>query len=229
MKNGTRIFLVEDDANLAFVIKDNLMQRGCQVTHCSNGKNAQEEFIAFSYQICLVDVMLPLVDGFTVARHIRNMDKQVPILFLTAKDSIEDKRQGFGSGADDYITKPFSFEELFFRIDVFLRRSKNIPEKRPEELRLGTYVYYSQRLLLVHGTNERVLTQREAHILELLYKHANTTLKREEILHHVWGANDYFMGRSLDVFISKLRKYLQDDDSVQIINFHGVGFSLQLH
>jgi len=173
-------------------------------------------------------VMLPYVDGFAVARHIREHDKEVPILFLTAKSMTEDKLEGFKTGADDYITKPFSFEELFYRIEVFLRRRKPLMDTRAGSIAIGAYTFDAAKLSLCCPSEQRTLTQREGIILELLCRHINNTLKREEILNQVWGDDDYFMGRSLDVFISKLRKYLHHDPTVQIINHHGVGFSLRV-
>jgi DNA-binding response OmpR family regulator len=224
-----KILLVEDDANLGFVIKDNLSLKGYEVTLCNDGRQAIDNFKASLYQLCLLDVMLPKADGFAVARHIRAQDKEVPILFLSAKNMTEDKLSGFRTGADDYITKPFSFEELFYRIEVFLRRRKPILDAEHITVRLGQYLFDSEKLTLDCPQCSKTLTQREALILQLLCRHQNNTLKREEILNHVWGNDDYFMGRSLDVFISKLRKYLQYDPSVQIINQHGVGFSLRIN
>jgi DNA-binding response OmpR family regulator len=223
-----KILLVEDDANLAFVVKDSLQLKGYEVTLCGDGKQAIQTFKPASFQVCLVDVMLPYVDGFAVARHIREHDKEVPILFLTAKSMTEDKLEGFKTGADDYITKPFSFEELFYRIEVFLRRRKPLNDTRSGLITIGAYTFDARKLTLCCSSEQRTLTQREGIILELLCRHINNTLKREEILNQVWGDDDYFMGRSLDVFISKLRKYLQHDPSVQILNHHGVGFSLQV-
>jgi DNA-binding response OmpR family regulator len=205
-----KILLVEDDVNLGFVVKDNLQLKGYEVQHCINGKEAIQQFRAGTFQLCLLDVMLPLADGFTVARHIRQSDKEVPILFLTAKSMTEDKLEGFKTGADDYIVKPFSFEELFYRIDVFLRRRKTLVDTRTGLVKLGTYTFDADKYILRCQAEERVLTQRESTILEL------------------WGDDDYFMGRSLDVFISKLRKYLRHDTSVQIQNHHGIGFSLKI-
>lgn len=228
MTTGYKILLVEDDANLGFVVKDNLSLKGYDVTLCVDGKEAMNTFKPSFYQVCLLDVMLPHADGFSVARHIRERDKDVPILFLTAKSMTEDKLEGFRIGADDYITKPFSFEELFYRIEVFIRRRKPLTDTRSGIVAIGDYIFDANKLILTCRKQQRSLTQREGIILELLCRHTNNTLKREEILNQVWGDDDYFMGRSLDVFISKLRKYLQDDPSVQIVNQHGVGFSLRI-
>lgn len=228
MSLNTKILLVEDDPNLGFVVKDNLAVKGYDVTLCADGQEAMQKFKPSLFQVCLLDVMLPKVDGFSVARFIRERDKEVPILFLTAKGMTDDKLEGFRTGADDYITKPFSFDELFYRIEVFLRRRKPLVDTRTDSVAIGQYVFDATRLTLSHPQGQRSLTQREAVILELLCRHRDNTLKREEILNQVWGDDDYFMGRSLDVFISKLRKYLQHDPDVQIVNHHGIGFSLKV-
>jgi DNA-binding response OmpR family regulator len=223
-----QILLVEDDANLGFVVKDNLELKGYHVQLRTNGKEAVEVFKKDTFQLCLLDVMLPQADGFSVARHIRQLDKEVPIIFLTARSMTEDKLEGFRTGADDYITKPFSFEELFCRIEVFISRRKRSTDMRKDSIAIGQYSFDATRFKLRFEKEERILTQRESIILELLCMNTNNVLKREEILNTVWGDDDYFMGRSLDVFISKLRKYLQHDPAVQIVNHHGVGFSLRV-
>jgi DNA-binding response OmpR family regulator len=172
--------------------------------------------------------MLPKKDGFTIAKTIRKKNSQVPILFLTAKSMVEDKLIGFQSGADDYITKPFNLEELVCRIEVFLRRATIVVEGKSEKiLHVGGFAFDPLNLVLRTNSTEKTLTQKEAEVLKLLYQNRDRVLKREEILKHVWGDDDYFMGRSMDVFISKLRKYLKEDPSIQIVNYHGVGFRLE--
>lgn len=171
--------------------------------------------------------MLPKKDGFELARIIRQKNQDVPIIFLTAKAMTDDKLEGFKTGADDYMTKPFSLEELCYRIEVFLKRSKTTGTDSAL-LPLGEYEFDTANFTLRHKNHERTLTSREAQILKQLYMHRDRVLKREEILLAVWGNDDYFLGRSLDVFISKIRKYLKDDPSVQITNFHGVGFKLEI-
>lgn len=225
-----RILLAEDDPSLGFVIKDNLSFKGYDVTLCTDGEAAEQSFQANSYNLCIFDVMLPKKDGFSLARSVRSRNSQVPILFLTAKAMMEDKLQGFSTGADDYITKPFSLEELFCRIEVFLRRSQepDAPVTEEKNFTLGQYLFDYVNLSLRDDASEKKLTQKEADVLRLLYVNRNRVLKREEILKHIWGDDDYFMGRSMDVFISKLRKYLKEDPSVQIVNYHGVGFKLEL-
>jgi len=230
MPLAKRILLAEDDPSLGFVIKDNLAIKGYDVTLCTDGETAEQSFFTDTYNLCIFDVMLPRKDGFSLARSVRSKNSHVPILFLTAKAMMEDKLQGFSTGADDYITKPFSLEELFYRIEVFLRRSQEPEEVVIEEknFTVGRYAFDYTNLSLRHATGEKKLTQKEADVLRLLYVNRTRVLKREEILRHIWGDDDYFMGRSMDVFISKLRKYLKEDPSVQIVNYHGVGFKLDI-
>ncbi len=195
---------------------------------CRDGEEADREIASSLFNLCIFDVMLPRKDGFALAQTVREKNQSVPILFLTAKAMTEDKLQGFRSGGDDYITKPFSLEELFFRVEVFLKRDRIAVPYESDGIVLGSYEFEFSKLLLRQGQSERALTQKEANVLRLLYEHRDRVLKREEILRAVWGDDDYFMGRSLDVFISKLRKYLRDDPSVQIINHHGVGFKIRI-
>lgn len=224
---NTKILLVEDDPNLGFVIKDNLEMKGYQVTLCNDGESGENTFLQSAFDLCILDVMMPRKDGFTVARNIRKKNQQVPILFVTAKSMLEDKVEGFSAGGDDYITKPFSVEELQMRIEVFLRRS-NGRESVETVFELGQFVFDSSNLTLTKGSDTRTLTQKESDVLGLLCKNRDRVLKREEILKAVWGDDDYFLGRSMDVFISKLRKYLKDDPTVQIVNYHGIGFRLEI-
>jgi DNA-binding response OmpR family regulator len=223
---SSKILLVEDDPNLGFVIKDNLEQKGFEVTLCENGLEGEKSFQERLYDLCILDVMMPKQDGFTLAKHIRAKNQQVPILFVTAKSMLEDKIEGFQSGGDDYIVKPFSMEELYLRIGVFLRRSKS--QISNDQFKLGSYSFDFTNYTLRHASGSKILTQKEAEVLKLLCENRDRVLKREEILKAVWGNDDYFMGRSMDVFISKLRKYLKEDSSVEIVNYHGVGFRLQI-
>jgi DNA-binding response OmpR family regulator len=225
-----KILLVEDDPNLGFVIKDTLTQKNFDVTLCADGEQGEKIFSANTFHICLLDVMLPKKDGFSLARAIRNINKDVPILFLTAKSMTEDKLEGFRTGADDYLTKPFSLEELLCRIEVFLRRSTgSITSSEENIFSIGQFVFDYKNLTLKNNDQQKILTQKEAEVLRLLHLHRGRVLKREEILTNVWGDDDYFMGRSMDVFISKLRKYLKEDPAIQIVNYHGVGFKLEQH
>ncbi|AYB31123.1 response regulator transcription factor [Chryseolinea soli] len=227
MSDSKKILLVEDDPNLGFVIKDNLSIKGYDVTLCKDGEEGERSFFAHPYNLCIFDVMLPRKDGFSLARSVREKNKSIPILFLTAKSMMDDKLEGFQAGADDYITKPFSLEELLCRIEVFMRRGAVQPGSDEKRFFLGNFEFDFSNLTLKNHQSEKTLTQKEADVLRLLYLNRERVLKREEILKQVWGDDDYFMGRSLDVFISKLRKYLKDDPTVQIVNYHGVGFKLE--
>ena len=222
-----KILFVEDDPSLGFVIEDNLTLKGYEVTRCADGEVGERAFLNNSFHLCILDVMLPKKDGFALARSIREKNKEVPILFLTAKTMVEDKLIGFQSGGDDFITKPFSLEELFYRIEVFLRRSQGTYSE-DTVFKVGQFQFDPFSFTLRHNDLEKTLTQKEAEVLKLLYRNRDRVLKREEILTHVWGDDDYFMGRSMDVFISKLRKYLRTDPDIQIVNYHGVGFRLEI-
>jgi DNA-binding response OmpR family regulator len=228
--SGKKILLVEDDPNLGFVIQDNLSLKGYDVTLCKDGEEGEATFNQHAFHLCILDVMLPKKDGFTLAKNIRQKNHGVPILFLTAKSMTEDKLAGFQTGADDYITKPFSLDELIYRIEVFIRRSSGQPQQVISDkiFHVGGFSFDPSRLTLKNNASEKTLTQKEAEVLKLLYQNRDRVLKREEILKQVWGDDDYFMGRSMDVFISKLRKYLKDDPAIQIVNYHGVGFRLEV-
>ncbi len=223
---GARILLVEDDPNLGFVIKDNLIHKGYHVTLCVNGEEGLETFLGSAFDVCILDVMMPKKDGFSLAQTIREINKQVPILFITAKAMLEDKIAGFHAGGDDYIVKPFSMEELYLRVEVFLRRSGIVNTETTFAVGKFTFDYHT--FTLQHTSGNKTLTQKEAEVLRLLCSNKERVMKREEILTTVWGDDDYFMGRSLDVFISKLRKYLKEDPRIEIVNYHGVGFRLEV-
>ncbi len=223
-----KILLVEDDPNLGIVIKDNLEDKGYRVNLCTDGKMGLQSFYENKVDLCVFDVMLPKKDGFSLAEEIRQTDQQTPIIFLTAKALQEDRIRGFKIGADDYITKPFSMEEFALRIEAILKRCREIgqrPEDRSEFV-LGNFVFNYNNLNITSNGNKQGLTRKEADILRLLCINQNEVLKREIVLNIIWGNDDYFLGRSLDVFITKLRKYLKEDPSVQIVNIHGVGFKL---
>jgi DNA-binding response OmpR family regulator len=224
--NRKKILLVEDDPSLGFVIRDNLLMKAYDVTCCTDGEAGEHAFDESIFNLCILDVMLPKKDGFALARSIREKNKDVPILFLTAKTMVDDKIKGFQTGADDYITKPFSLEELFYRIEVFLRRTSGTHVE--SVFTVGKFQFDPFSFTLRHNDHEKTLTQKEAEVLKLLYRNRDRILRREEILTHIWGDNDYFMGRSMDVFISKLRKYLRHDPDIQIVNYHGVGFRLEI-
>ncbi|MEM7107423.1 MAG: response regulator transcription factor [Bacteroidota bacterium] len=227
MSSEIAILLVEDDESLGFVVKDNLELRGFKVDWVKNGQEGLNFYKKKDYSVCLLDVMLPEKDGFHLATDIREVDQQTPILFLTARAMQEDKLDGFRSGGDDYITKPFSMEELVFRINVFLKRTKR--QTSLTKYQLGDFIFDYDNLQLIKSGVGQTLTQKEADVLKYFADHTGKLVKRESILKAIWGEDDYFMGRSLDVFISKLRGYLKKDTSVEIANFHGVGFKLITH
>ncbi len=223
------LLYVEDDESLSFVTKDNLELQGFEVTHCADGKHAMETIKNHQYDLCILDVMLPDFDGFMIAQEIRKFDKQVPILFLTARSLKEDKIHGLRLGGDDYITKPFSIEELILKVQIFLKRRNVIgdTDAKSTEYDLGKYLFDYKNLELKVGEEAKKLTQKEADLLRFFIRNKNEVLKRSDILESLWGEDDYFMGRSLDVFISRLRKYLKEDTSLKIENIHGVGFRLK--
>ncbi|MBK8827743.1 MAG: response regulator transcription factor [Saprospiraceae bacterium] len=225
MSEKSRILYVEDDETLSFVTKDNLELNGYKVDHCMDGESAVETFFYNSYDLCILDVMLPKMDGFAVAEKIRATDPNVPILFLTAKSMKEDRIHGLKLGADDYITKPFSIEELILKIEVFLRR-KYVTVSVNDQYKIGLYNFDYRNLTLSLQSDHRSLTQKEADLLKMLLDHKNNVVKRSLILEKLWGEDDYFLGRSMDVFISRLRKYLSGDDKIKLDNIHGVGFKL---
>ena len=225
MSEKSRILYVEDDETLSFVTKDNLELNGYKVDHCMDGESAVETFFHNSYDLCILDVMLPKMDGFAVAEKIRATDPNVPILFLTAKSMKEDRIHGLKLGADDYITKPFSIEELILKIEVFLRR-KYVTVSVNDQYKIGLYNFDYPNLTLSLQSDHRSLTQKEADLLKMLLDHKNNVVKRSLILEKLWGEDDYFLGRSMDVFISRLRKYLSGDDKIKLDNIHGVGFKL---
>ncbi len=224
-----KILLAEDDTSLGFVIADQLRSEGYQVTLCSNGVEAYQRFNEDKFNICILDVMMPKKDGFTLADDIRKLNSEIPIIFLTAKSMMEDKAKGFDVGGDDYLTKPFSFEELHMRIKALLKRVNIVVgDVEEKEIKLGSYIFDVENYRLIHPKFEKTLTKKEAQILRMLCKFKNQVAPREVILNAVWGQDDYFVGRSLDVFITKLRKYLKEDESVQVTNIHGIGFKLEL-
>jgi DNA-binding response OmpR family regulator len=228
MADKIKILLVEDDYNLGFVIQDKLKEQGFDVHLCTDGVEGLKRFGEHPFQMCIFDVMMPKKDGFTLARDIRKVNKNVPILFLTAKNQTEDRIEGFKAGGDDYLTKPFSTEEFLLRVQAILKRVNLVKEEvAPKDLGIGTIVFDTENFVLRYANGEKQnLTKKEAKILQLLVQHTNKVLPRDIVLNSVWGQDDYFVGRSLDVFITKLRKYLKEDENVAISNIHGVGFKL---
>lgn len=236
MKNETEsptkgtLLLVEDDENLGFVVQDALNRKGYTVHLFRDGKEGLQHFNRNIYDLCLIDVMLPNKDGLSLAHDIRLTDIRIPIIFLTAKSQTEDRIAGFKAGGDDYITKPFSQEELLLRIEAILRRTKGKgdADRNRDVFQMGDFTFDDRNKTLTHPNEERRLTKKEAAVLKLLCMHMDQVLPRELLLNMVWGDDSYFLGRSLDVFISRLRKYLQLDERVRIVNVHGVGFKMQV-
>lgn len=224
MNGSIKILVAEDDLQLGFIIKDNLEEAGFEVINCPDGETAWEQFQKRSPDICVLDVNMPNRDGFSVAKKIRQKSDVVPILFLTAKSMEEDKLKGFAVGGDDYITKPFSMKELLSRIQVFLRRTRMLLDQTSEAYTLGNTRFLPAELLLLKGDEKITLTQKETDLLKFFCQYPNKVLKREELLTHVWGKNDFFLGRSMDVFITKLRKYLKDEPAVFLETVHQAGY-----
>jgi DNA-binding response OmpR family regulator len=225
LKYKFKILLAEDDPNLGLLLVDYLETEGYEVKLCKDGELAMKAFESSKFDLCLLDVMMPKLDGFTVAKSIRLTDTKTPIIFITAKSLKEDKLKGYGLGADDYITKPFDEEELLWKIKAVIRRLSEIESKtKPVTVVLGNYIFdYSNQSLIVDGKTKRI-TEKESDILNYLSSHRNNLIRREEMLKALWGENDYFLGRSLDVFITKIRKYLKEDPNLSIENVFGVGF-----
>ena len=222
-----KILYAEDDETLAFLTKDNLEQN-YDVTHCENGEIALSTFKKEVFDICVLDIMMPKLDGFELAEGIRKLNADVPIIFLSAKTLKEDRIKGLRIGADDYLVKPFSIEELILKIEIFLKRSNKISIVETKFYTLGKYQFDSKNFLVFNDAEKISLTQRESDLLKLFIDNKNVVLKREEILKSLWGTDDYFLGRSLDVFISRLRKILVSEKTIAIENLHGIGFRFSI-
>lgn len=223
-----KVLLAEDDANLGSVLKDSLELEDNYVELFSDGDQAWKAFNKDDFDICILDVMMPLKDGFTLAKEIKKVAPKMPIIFLTAKSMKEDKLEGFKIGADDYITKPFSFEELQLRINAIMRRIESavLPSELQDEFKIGAYTYIdNDRALEINGEKVK-LTTKEAELLKLLAHNKNKIVDRDIALKSIWGNDNYFTGRSMDVYITKLRKYLKQDANIEIANIHGQGFKL---
>lgn len=222
----TRILLAEDDENLGSLLKEYLNAKGYETELFNDGNKAYRGFIREYFDLCLLDVMMPEKDGFTLAKDIRQINSDMPILFLTAKSMKEDILEGFSIGADDYITKPFSMEELLYRIEAILRRTKQDTMRENKTFQIGQYLFDTQNQFLKKGNKKKKLTTKESELLKLLCNNMNKVLERNFTLRTIWIDDNYFNARSMDVYITKLRKYLKDDPSIQIINVHGKGFKL---
>ncbi len=224
----TNILLTEDDPNLGMLLRDYLEAKGYRVSLAVNGKKGYELFNQGNFDMCILDVMMPVKDGFTMAEEIRQTDKNIPIIFLTAKTMKEDKQRGFETGADDYITKPFSMDELLMRMNAILRRTQvdvNRPQKQ-EPIKVGEFMFDFDTQVLSRNGEKRKLTTKENDLLQLLCANRYDILDRNYTLNRIWGADNYFNSRSMDVYIAKLRKYLSEDPEIELVNVHGKGFKL---
>jgi two-component system, OmpR family, response regulator TrcR len=227
MTDPAHILLVEDEPFLAQVIKDSLEQHRYRVTHVGDGRTAFRLFEQAPFSLCIVDVMLPQIDGFTLVRQIRTLNSQVPVLFLTARTATKDVIEGYGSGGNDYLKKPFSLDELFLRVNELLRRDNNPVATAETVLAIGQYGFIppKQTLLFPNQADIR-LSHRETQLLQLLYDHRNQILARKQVLLALWGDDSIYNARTMDVFITKLRKHLKNDPAIEIINLRGVGYKL---
>ncbi|OFX57803.1 MAG: two-component system response regulator [Bacteroidetes bacterium GWA2_30_7] len=225
-----KILIAEDDPNMGMVLKEFLKAKGFDITHAINGKEALDKFNAEPFDFCVLDVMMPIKDGFTLAQEIRKMDSNIPIIFLTAKSMKEDTIKGLKLGADDYITKPFNMEELILRINAILRRTQEKAEIQDKNsIKVGNYLFnYNQQILSING-KEMKLTSKETELLYILAINTFKTVERPVILNKIWGNDNYFNGRSMDVYIAKLRKYLKEDPKVEIMNVHSMGYKLLIN
>lgn len=225
MENEVKVLLAEDDENLGSLLESYLKAKNYEVNLARNGKQALELFNQGSYQFVILDVMMPEIDGFMTAKEIRTTDKKVPILFLTAKSMKEDKLEGFSIGADDYMTKPFSMEELVARIQAIMKRSVS-GQEQGSTYEIGRFEFNPEKRIINIDGEEVKLTTKENQLLKFLAKNKNGILERQAALRAIWGDDNYFNGRSMDVYIAKLRKILRPDESIEIMNIHGKGFKL---
>jgi DNA-binding response OmpR family regulator len=224
MQTKATILFAEDDASLAFMVKDTLEDEGYKVVHCADGQTAIDNFDKAKFDLCLLDIMMPNKDGYTVAKKIRQQTDVMPIIFLSTKSQEEDRLKGYDTGADDYLAKPFSIPELLKKIDVFLRRTKKLHSENIEEYTIGDMIFSPTNLKITTPAEIFSITQKEADLLRFLYEHRNNVVKREEVLLNVWGKDDFFLGRSMDVYMTKLRKYLKHDPHTVLETIHGIGF-----
>jgi two-component system, OmpR family, response regulator len=221
-----KILLAEDDENLGSLLREYLIAKSYDCDWFINGEKAYKNFIKNHYDLCILDIMMPVKDGYTLAKEIRMTNTDIPIIFLTAKSLKEDIIEGFKAGADDYITKPFSMEELLFRIEAIIRRSKKELISTQSQYKIGQYIFDYDKQVLTFNSLEQKLTTKESELLRLLCNNKNSVLERNFALKTIWIDDNYFNARSMDVYIAKLRKYLKDDPSIQILNIHGKGFKL---
>ncbi len=223
-----KVLYVEDEESLGMIVKESMETRGFEVLFCKNAKEGLYAFRTKAPEICILDIMMPGMDGFEMAKEIRKTDKNIPIIFLTAKSQVSDVVKGFEIGAHDYIKKPFSIEELLIRVQSIISREKKAPEKgeKLSTTYIGNYKFMMDQQVLIYDASEKKLTHREAEILRMLCENRNQVLERDAVLMKLWGDNSFFNARSMDVFITKLRKYLIKDPRVEIVNVRGIGYKL---
>ena len=226
MATSLNVLLAEDDPNLGLLLSEFLKKKGYEVSWSQDGDQALNFFVKGSFDLCILDVMMPEKDGFSVAKEIRLTDKKTPILFLTAKSMKDDKLKGFEVGADDYLTKPFAMEELIARIQAILRRIGDNTTSKEERISIGSLQFDTNKSVLYTSNGEKKLTTKENALLALLTRNINEVLDRQATLRAIWGDDNYFNGRSMDVYIAKLRKLLSEDPAIEIMNIHGIGFKL---
>ncbi len=224
-----RILLCEDDESLGMLLREYLQAKGYEADLCPDGEAGYKAFLKDEYDMCVLDVMMPKMDGFQLAQEIRQVNQEIPIIFLTAKNLKEDIFEGFKIGADDYITKPFSMEELVYRMEAILRRVHGKQQKNVSVYHIGRFIFDTRRQILAIGDKQTKLTTKESELLILLCAHANDVLQRELALKTIWIDDNYFNARSMDVYITKLRKHLKDDPEIEINNVHGKGYRLIAH
>ena len=226
-ENNYKILLAEDDTNFGAVLRDYLSMNDYEVKLCKDGSEALNAFLSTNFDICILDVMMPVKDGFMLAREIREKNKSIPIIFLTAKTLKNDMLEGFKIGADDYITKPFDSEILLYKIKAVLNRNKEkVEENLPNDFKIGKYDFNYKLRTVTDGKKTQQLSPKEGELLFLLCLKMNDLLKRQEALKKIWGDDNYFTARSMDVFIAKIRKYLSGDPNIELMNIHGSGFRL---
>lgn len=226
--SSPKILIVEDDENLGYLLKENLESKGFLVSICNDGKKGIRMFNQEIFQLCILDVMLPLKDGFTIAKEMRALRENVPIIFLTSRSMELDKIKGFEIGCDDYITKPFSIMELILRMNAILKRTNvRDPKSKADVFNIGKYVfYYTERKLKFPDQSEKTLSVKETELLRIFCEKENELIHRNYLMNKVWGSDDYFIAKSMDVFITRLRKLLKSDSNLEIQNIYGTGFKL---
>jgi len=227
-KERLKILLAEDDLNLGMLLVDYLETEGFDVKLCKDGELALKAFQNGQFDLCLLDIMMPKLDGFSLAREIKQKDKKIPVIFITARSLKEDKLKGYDLGADDYIAKPFDEEELLWKIKAIIRRVPETGRAAIAPIEIGRYIFDFENQGLTIANQTKRITEKESEVLLYLCRNRNKVIKREDLLKDVWGENDYFLGRSLDVFITKIRKYLKEDPAIKIENVFGVGFIFKI-